>query len=232
MMAEHYRYLDWLRPRASEVRLMYNTNLSRLTFKNSDIFELWNAFKSVHVGISVDGLGAVGEYVRTGFRSDVFLSNLARMRDASEQNPRIGYNLAITVSNYNVFHVPDMVRALLGRKLISSPNNMHMNVVRGPMYASPAILPRPIRERAARLYRDLISDLASEYGSDLEAFAFLRNVANYLETAEDVAFELHRDEAWFFLNQLDSLRSTSFRGLLDHLTCFDPGHGARSNDAP
>jgi hypothetical protein len=57
-MEEHYRILKELdRRKMYHVRLIYNTNFSKLTFKDMDVLELWNKFDSVSVGASLDAEG-------------------------------------------------------------------------------------------------------------------------------------------------------------------------------
>ena len=67
IMEEHYRILKELDKRKMyHVRLIYNSNFSRLKFKDMDVLELWNKFDSVSVGASLDAEGSRGELMRKG----------------------------------------------------------------------------------------------------------------------------------------------------------------------
>jgi hypothetical protein len=225
MMSEHYTYLEHLLPRAAEIALTYNTNLSTLDFKGRDLLSVWAPFQQVLLGVSVDGMGPVGEYVRTGFNTERFFTNLRRIREAAERHDKITYWLAITVSNFNIFHVPEFVRSLLAERFVNNPDDIYMHVVRDPAYASPSILPRGLRTEAAALYRGLIEELSRNYPHHTRGRTFLENVANYIDVAEEGLFELHRDNAWFWLTHLDRLRGTSWQEVVPHMGCFEPGYG-------
>ena len=69
IMEQHYKVLQTLLEYdRSDVVLAYNTNLSLTKYKNYDLISLWRQFKHVHVSISIDDIGARGEYFRKGFK--------------------------------------------------------------------------------------------------------------------------------------------------------------------
>lgn len=65
---------------ATNVRLAYSTNLSKLDYKNVDLLELWDKFDAVLLEASCDGWGEAVEYSRTGFNREVFFRNLLKAR--------------------------------------------------------------------------------------------------------------------------------------------------------
>src|SRR5690606_13564279 len=66
IMDDHYRVLDEFIKMKKDVRLSYNTNLSRLTYRDKHICDYWNNFSDVQVGVSIDDMGRRGEYFRHG----------------------------------------------------------------------------------------------------------------------------------------------------------------------
>src|SRR5687768_1116087 len=126
MMQEHFDLLKSLGPRSGGVTLGYNTNLSRLDYRGHDLIEIWSAFKSVLVRVSCDGIGPIGEYVRTGFQSERFLANLRRIRDSASRDSRLTYLVAVTISIYNVFHIPEFVRRVMADGLVDGPDNIQL----------------------------------------------------------------------------------------------------------
>jgi len=219
MMDEHFAMLETFVHRASEIELSYNTNLSKLDHRGRDLLEIWKPFKKVHLGLSVDGIREVGEYVRTGFRTNRFVSNLLRIRDAS-RNGRLSYHLAVTVSVYNVFHLPDFLREALEEHWIQRPQQAIFQVVQLPLSASSSTLPHAERERAASMWDELATEWQRGYGPTPNHASV---VAVSLRAADDALFALHRETVWTNLERLDRLRGTSFREIVPHMSCYAPG---------
>ena len=72
---------------ARDVYIRYNTNLSRIEFKNQNIFSMLNKFQDWQICASLDGTGEVGEYIRDGLDYQKWLSNFQQGIDVST-NPR------------------------------------------------------------------------------------------------------------------------------------------------
>ena len=60
---------------AKNVTIRYNTNLSRTKYKNYDLYNMLDNFKNVNICASIDAIGDIGEYVRTGLKWPEFLQN-------------------------------------------------------------------------------------------------------------------------------------------------------------
>ena len=74
----HWKVMDLLvaNGHSQKVTAVYNTNLSADNLLLKKWFSLLNNFKSVNFRLSVDGTGAIGEYIRSGLKYDQFLKNL------------------------------------------------------------------------------------------------------------------------------------------------------------
>ena len=60
---------------SKNVVVRYNTNLSRTKYKNYDLYNMLDNFKNVNICASIDAIGDIGEYVRTGLKWPEFLQN-------------------------------------------------------------------------------------------------------------------------------------------------------------
>jgi len=60
---------------SKDVVVRYNTNLSRTKYKNYDLYNMLDNFKNVNICASIDAIGDIGEYVRTGLKWPEFLQN-------------------------------------------------------------------------------------------------------------------------------------------------------------
>jgi MoaA/NifB/PqqE/SkfB family radical SAM enzyme len=100
VLEEHFALLESLKNK-KDISLMYNTNFSILKYKGKTIFEHLKDFRNVHFSISIDGLGEVGEFVRTGFDTKVFKKNLLIMKWAIDHYKNITYDFQYTCSLLN-----------------------------------------------------------------------------------------------------------------------------------
>jgi hypothetical protein len=73
----HWRIMQQLvdSGKSKDVVIRYNTNLSRVIYKNYSLYDLLPHFKKVNVCASIDGVGTVGEYIRTGLKWNQWIDN-------------------------------------------------------------------------------------------------------------------------------------------------------------
>lgn len=100
VLEEHFALLQSLKNK-KDISLMYNTNFSILKYKGKTIFEHLKDFRNVHFSISLDGLGEVGEFVRTGFDNKVFKKNFLIMKWAMDHYRNVSYDFQYTCSVLN-----------------------------------------------------------------------------------------------------------------------------------
>jgi organic radical activating enzyme len=138
IMEEHYRLLHELIKRGrTDVRLVYNTNFSQLTYKKTNVLELWREFDSVSVGASLDGSGVRGEYIRKG-------TNWAQVERNREEMlrvcPRVDFYISPTLSIMNALHIPDFHRDWVNKGFIK-PQDLMLNLLQDPIYYRIDVLP-------------------------------------------------------------------------------------------
>jgi len=63
---------------SKDVVIRYNTNLSRIRYKNYYLYDLLPYFKRINLCASIDGVGDVGEYIRTGLNWQEWLENFKK----------------------------------------------------------------------------------------------------------------------------------------------------------
>ena len=100
VLEEHFALLQSLKNK-KDISLMYNTNFSILKYKGKTIFEHLKDFRNVHFSISLDGLGELGEFVRTGFDTKVFNKNFLIMKWAMDHYKNVSYDFQYTCSVLN-----------------------------------------------------------------------------------------------------------------------------------
>lgn len=77
MYEQHWEYMRTIVDMgyADRVYARYNTNLSRVDYRGDNLWELLENFRDWQVCASIDGIGARGEYIRTGLDYERWLEN-------------------------------------------------------------------------------------------------------------------------------------------------------------
>lgn len=81
---------------AKNCYLRYNSNLSRVQFGKKNLYEYLPKFKNWMMCASIDGVGAIGEYIRTGLKWDQWLENFKQGLLIPNGKDRMLIDLTIT----------------------------------------------------------------------------------------------------------------------------------------
>ena len=202
IMKEHYLVLKRLIELGrTNVTLSYNTNMSLLQYKDEAVIDLWKQFDSIHLGISVDGIGRRAEYVRKGTVWTTFIDNI---RTVKEQCPHVTMRGNLTITVFNVMIFADIFRYLDDSNLFDAPP-LDINFLNDPPFYCVQILPPAMKGRAAapiaKLAHKLDRDGRKEEASSVRAII---NFMNSAESTEQIpAFFTRTDK-------LDAFRKESF----------------------
>jgi len=135
------------------VRLIYNTNFSKLTFKDMDVLELWNKFDSVSVGASLDAEGPRAELMRKGTIWKETVENRKRMMQIS---PKTDFYISATVGLINSLHVVDFHRSWADQGLIQ-PQDFNFNLLQYPLWQRMDLLPKEYKLKIEEKYNEHIN---------------------------------------------------------------------------
>ena len=150
IMEEHYRILKELDKRKMyHVRLIYNTNFSKLKFKDMDVLELWNKFDSVSIGASLDAEGDRAELMRKGTKWEETIANRKRMMEVC---PKVDFYISSTVGLTNSLHVVDFHKSWVEQGLIQ-PQDFNFNLLQWPVWQRMDILPQEYKEQVREKYQ-------------------------------------------------------------------------------
>ena len=151
IMEEHYRILKELDKRKMyHVRLIYNTNFSKLKFKDMDVLELWNKFDSVSVGASLDAEGARAELMRKG---TVWKQAIANRKKMMEVCPQVDFYISSTVGLVNSLHVCDFHKSWVEQELIK-PQDFNFNLLQYPLWQRMDLLPQKYKNKVTEKYEE------------------------------------------------------------------------------
>lgn len=110
MYEEHWKYMKKMVDNgvANQVKARYNTNLSRIEYQGTRLFEdLLVHFNSWQICASIDGTGNVGEWIRTGLDYDKFIKNFEHGLKFVNNNPR-QMQLDFTLTTPGLFEIEKM----------------------------------------------------------------------------------------------------------------------------
>jgi len=138
------------------MRIYYNTNFSKLTYKGNDAVELWKKFESVGIGASLDASGKRGEYLRKGTIWRDIVANRQRLHDEA---PEIkDFHVSCTVSIFNALNVTDFYRELVDTNFITI-EGFAVNILLGQSFQRATVLPKHLREEAQHKIDVLLEEI-------------------------------------------------------------------------
>ena len=149
IMEEHYRILNALLGCGKkDVRLIYNTNFTELTFKKQNVLDLWNQFSNVCVGASLDAMGPLAEFMRKN--SDWNQIELNR-REMLRVCPQVDFYISPTLSIMNVWQLPDFHKDWVEKGLLK-PQDLNVNILQDPAFFRIDVLPKSAKEQIEAKY--------------------------------------------------------------------------------
>jgi radical SAM protein with 4Fe4S-binding SPASM domain len=137
LMEDHYYILNRLIDvKNTKCRIRYNTNLSKLKYKNEDCFEYWKHFYDVSIFASIDDYGKRAEYSRNGTVWNIVETNIKRILI---DFPTIKFHTSTTVNIWNILYIPQIVDYLMNigvpsyaiqlNNILTSPTEYHINIL-------------------------------------------------------------------------------------------------------
>lgn len=229
LIKEHKMFLQEIIKRgyANKISLRYNTNGILV---NDEIIEIWEQFKKVKVGISLDGIGDRVHYIRYPTDWSVVEENLWRLEKTSD---KIQPNIALAVQILNIKHVPDFIKWKVrsGFKKLNFDTNAAGQVSGGglvgvhllwiPTWLSLRVLPKEdkleIRERFAELQQwlwDNYTQDAEFWEKNPYGWKRWEGILDWMD-AEDHTNLLPDFKE--YINTMDQQRGTNFKSTFPEL---------------
>ena len=109
MYEQHWRYMKRIVEIGDgpNVYARYNTNLSRVQYQGTDLYrDILGRIRDWQICASIDGTGAIGEYIRSGLNYNSWLENFARGIEV-QHHPR-QMRLDFTLTLPGLFEVENM----------------------------------------------------------------------------------------------------------------------------
>jgi sulfatase maturation enzyme AslB (radical SAM superfamily) len=151
---EHYKILDALiKCNNTDLRIIYNTNFTKLSFKNQSVTKLWNKFSNVTVGASLDAMDNVAEYIRSGTNWKEIEHNLTQLKDES---PHVNFTVTSTVGFMNIASLIKLQRQWHNNDILNI-KKFSLNTTLSPAHLTVQVLPIHHKIRLSALIKNHIS---------------------------------------------------------------------------
>jgi len=111
MYEQHWRYMKRIIELGDGPRVYarYNTNLSRCHYRGVDLFDdILDHLRDYQICASLDGTGAIGEYVRTGLDYDEWLANFTRAVANRRYSRQVRIDFTLTLPG--MFEIANIVK--------------------------------------------------------------------------------------------------------------------------
>jgi hypothetical protein len=229
LIKEHKQFLEEIVSRgyADKITLRYNTNG---TLISEEFINLWSKFRKVKIGISLDGVGSRGHYIRFPLDWKIVSANL-HLLDSAPAN--IQTNIAFAVQILNIKHVPEFIKWKVTQnfKKINFDKNASGQIMAGgligvhllwiPTWLSLRVLPKEDKVHVRKLFAELKQWLWNNYTQDTEFWTInpygwqrWEGIMNWMD-AEDHTNLL--PDFREYITTMDSSRKTDFKTVFPEL---------------
>ena len=147
IIEKHFEYLDWLVKNNLDIEIGYITNG---TVKLSErIKNIWDKFSHVHMSVSIDAVGDLEEYMRTGC---VWEEQKQNIKDYVDFLGITNVGITCTVSTLNVHKIPDFINYFndTGIQIV-------FNILTHPEHLGIRNLKQPAKDYLNSVYNNLIN---------------------------------------------------------------------------
>ena len=188
----HWQILEILHENKMwDVHVRYNTNLMKTKYKGMDALEMWKPFRRLSVSVSVDAVGNLAEYARTG----TVWSTLENNIKALAQYHKLQAN--ITTSLITIHELDKTIQHLLD---LGVSDVYYFNVLRTPVFMNINLLPIHSKQM-------LLDSLNLQQFTNVHGYEHLKTV---LFEEPDNKQELI-NKFKYYNEKLDSVRNTSLQ---------------------
>jgi len=152
---DHWDILEQLieSDRAKNIKLMYNTNLTTLKYKDKDILSIWKQFNHVSINCSLDAAGEEINFIRSDSDWSLISQNFKKLYEFSQQQKTISIVLTPTMSVLNIWFFADLVKFAHDYQVQCKPF-----ILTGPVVFMLSVIPKNLIDKAIQQL-----DLALEF---------------------------------------------------------------------
>ena len=215
MMEQHYKILEFLIASGNtKCKLFYNTNLSRLTFKDRDVIDYWKHFDFVNLAVSLDDVGEQLEYQRKNANWEQMKANFDRIK---RETTNVDLMMSPTISVFNILSISKMHQTLVDSNYVRAEDVIPTLLVY-PQEFNIQMLTSDLKKRAQLRIEEHIVWLENQPKNDEKKMSYVlrqyRNVLTYLNHRENEEARIKFPQK---IQQLDAIREEDFATVFPEL---------------
>lgn len=221
LIDEHYETLKWLiENNKTDIEIHYSTNLTKLNYKNYNIFDLWKHFKKIVLIASLDGSEQRAEYMRKNCN----WADTVKIREKLLEVPNVDFYIMSSICVFNLTHIFDFHQEWIARNFVK-PENIIFNMVFFPDHLSYNVITKEIKNiflKKANEHIMFLSNYISETTQNTikteNSIYKIKQIIKEIETIEPDKNKI-KDFA-FKTIMLDKARKESFLSIFPELESF------------
>lgn len=206
----HYIILEEMLLRnRNDIKLVYNSNISNLKFKDKDLLGLWNKFKHpIEMYASIDHYGEKAEYIRHGTDWGVIETNIVKIKNLSNVN----FSINTVFSVFNALSITDFYFYLYSKGWLT--NNLSLYPMTTPEALTSTVLPKNKKIEAVESmesFSNRLSIIKKQEFNFHNPRSFLnqmKNAATIMNSKND--WDVLKDEFRAKIKTIDNIRGESF----------------------
>ena len=200
------------------ITIRYNSNLSRTTYKDYELGDLLFGFKNVNFCASIDGVGAAGEYIRTGLKYEDWKNNFKSLLFLNEEYGENGLVLDVTLTLPGIIHLEglyDLAQELSVKSYIKTTFAFDASVLMSPMCLPRELLDEIIDEKIAYFRSKGMNHLTKIYEIALND---LKGKPVFSQSFGEEQTKINKIQGKRRLEFLDKIRESDIRDYLKQNT--------------
>jgi sulfatase maturation enzyme AslB (radical SAM superfamily) len=212
---------------AKNITLEYNTNGTIIPAR---ALKYWDNFKQVKIGISIDGINEVNDYVRYPSRFDSVEKNIDLL-DNSSSNLILWF--AYTVQAYNILHIPEVLKWIIKKDFKKLGSDLSVPYISGhplhnPKHLSVKVFDAESKTKIAnemRKFYTWLDNYLLENALDNDKKEALKKSAKtiiegYIDFMFSEDYSENLTKFWAVTKKLDHMRGESFEKTFPKLYEF------------
>lgn len=163
MYEQHWRYMKQIVDQGDgkNVYARYNTNLSRVDYRGINLYtDILRHVRDWQICASLDGTGAVGEYIRTGLDYESWLRNFIQGRQLATNRRQMRIDFTLTLPGlFQVENINALAQSLDVDVLAKVIFSFTPDIILSPLALPRPLLDKTVDEVADRLPTGALKDL-------------------------------------------------------------------------
>ena len=223
LIEEHWKLLQSIidKGTANKTIIEYNTNLTIIPKK---MLELWKHFKLIKVGVSIDGVAELNDYIRYPSQFKKIENNLEKLKKSCN-NVIIWINT--TVQSYNMFKLTDLVLWKLNNRSLNlnEDNVINFHALHNPSFLNVKILPPSYKKKVEEKFisfllglRQYLDDKSfSAESSKKIIFSLDKTLKSYILYMNSEDWSHLIPKFWAYSKKLDQIRAQKMQESVPEL---------------